>query len=124
MATVQQQKNKNVKPAVMPATAPVVPAKAPEQRKPAKAAKTHVEYTLLFDKENYMWMIGGVALIVLGMFLMAGGKSANPHEFHYDEIYSFRRITLAPIIMLIGFGIEAYAIMKLPKQAVLGEEKV
>lgn len=63
-----------------------------------------------------MWMAGGVALIFIGFLLMSGGKSANPHEFHYDEIYSFRRITLAPIIVLLGFGIEVYAIMKKPKE--------
>ena len=75
------------------------------------------EHTLLFDKENYMWMIGGVALIFIGFLLMSGGKSPDPHKFNYDEIYSFRRITLAPIVILIGFGIEVFAIMKKPKDA-------
>lgn len=72
--------------------------------------------TFLFDKGNYMWMLGGLALILLGFILMSGGKSADPHQFNYDEIYSFRRITLAPIVILLGFGIEAYAIMKKPKE--------
>jgi hypothetical protein len=71
--------------------------------------------TFLFDRENYMWMLGGIALILIGFALMAGGKSPNPHEFLYKEIYSFRRITLAPIVVLLGFGIEVYAIMKKPK---------
>lgn len=82
------------------------------------------EQTFLFDKENYMWMIGGVALILIGFFLMAGGKSANPHEFHYDEIYSFRRITLAPIVVLLGFAVEVYAIMKKPKEIVVVAEPI
>ena len=68
----------------------------------------------LFDKTNYMWMIAGVVLILISLLLMAGGKSEDPHQFNYDEIYSFRRITLAPIIMMIGFAIEVYAIMKKP----------
>jgi hypothetical protein len=68
----------------------------------------------LFDKSNYIWMIAGVVLILVGLALMAGGKSPDPHQFNYDEIYSFRRITLAPILMMIGFGIEVYAIMKKP----------
>lgn len=68
----------------------------------------------LFDKSNYMWMIGGAALIIIGFMLMAGGKSPDPHKFNYDEIYSARRITIAPILILIGFAIEAYAIMKKP----------
>lgn len=70
--------------------------------------------TFLFDKSNYTWMIAGVAVVLLGFILMAGGKSPDPHDFKYDEIYSFRRITLAPILILLGFGIEVYAIMKKP----------
>jgi hypothetical protein len=68
----------------------------------------------LFDKSNYMWMIGGVVLILLGFLLMSGGKSPDPHQFNYDEVYSFRRITLAPILILLGFAVEVYAIMKKP----------
>ncbi len=71
---------------------------------------------ILFDKSNYMWMIGGVVLIILGFILMSGGKSPDPNEFLYDEIYSFRRITLAPLLILIGFAVEAYAIMKKPSE--------
>ncbi len=74
------------------------------------------DQTFLFDKENYMWMFGGLALILIGFVLMAGGKSPDPHAFNYDEIYSFRRITLAPIVILLGFGVEVYAIMKKPKE--------
>jgi hypothetical protein len=72
--------------------------------------------TFLFTRDNYNWMIGGVVLILLGFALMSGGKSANPHEFHYDEIYSFRRVTLAPVILLLGFVVEIFAIMKKPKE--------
>lgn len=61
-------------------------------------------------------MLIGLGVIFLSFFLMAGGKAANPNEFHYEEIYSFRRITLAPLLLLAGFGIEAYAIMKKPKE--------
>ena len=61
-------------------------------------------------------MFIGLGLIFLAFFLMSGGKSSNPNEFHYDEIYSFRRITLAPIILMAGFAVEAYAIMKKPKE--------
>jgi hypothetical protein len=76
--------------------------------------------TFLFDKSNYMWMLIGVGVLLLGFILMAGGKSENPHEFKYEEIYSARRITIAPILVLIGFAIEVYAIMKKP--AVLRDE--
>lgn len=72
--------------------------------------------TFLFDKNNYMWMIGGVVLILIGFLLMSGGKSPDPHKFNYEEIYSARRITIAPILILIGFAIEVYAIMKKPAE--------
>jgi Protein of unknown function (DUF3098) len=70
----------------------------------------------LFDRSNYTFMIAGVILIIIGFMLMSGGKSADPHQFNFDEIYSFRRITLAPIVALIGFGLEVYAIMKKPAE--------
>ena len=82
----------------------------------ATKASVKAQQTFLFDRENYIWMLGGLALIFLGLFLMSGGKSANPNEFNYAEIYSFRRITLAPVLMMIGFSIEVYAIMKKPKE--------
>ena len=69
----------------------------------------------LFDKSNYKWMLIGVAFILLGLLLMAGGKSPDPHKFNYDEVYSFRRITLAPIMILIGLGVEVFAIIKKDK---------
>ena len=65
-----------------------------------------------FGKSNYKWMLIGAACIVIGMFLMSGGKSPNPDVFNADEVYSFRRITLAPIVIIIGFIIEIYAIFK------------
>lgn len=70
----------------------------------------------LFDKSNYTLMIAGVAIILLGFVLMSGGKSPDPNKFNYDEIYSFRRITLAPIMILLGFAVEVYAIMKKPAE--------
>ena len=91
------------------------PAAAPA-KKPTKSFLPKTEQTFLFDKENYMWMIGGVVLIFIGFMLMSGGKSPDPHAFNYDEIYSFRRITLAPIVVLSGFFLEVYAIMKKPKE--------
>lgn len=70
--------------------------------------------TFLFDKSNYMWMIGGVVVILIGFLLMSGGKSQDPNKFNYEEVYSTTRITIAPLLILIGFAIEIYAIMKKP----------
>jgi hypothetical protein len=71
--------------------------------------------TYMFDKKNYMFMGIGLALIAIGFILMAGGKSADPNVFDYNEVYSFRRITLAPILIVAGYIMEIYAIMLVPK---------
>ena len=60
---------------------------------------------------NYKLLAIGLAIIILGFVLMAGGGSEDPHVFD-ESIYDFRHITLAPIVVLIGFGFEVYAIMK------------
>ena len=70
----------------------------------------------LFGKENYMWMLVGLVVLALGFFLMAGGKSADPTKFNDNEIYSSTRITIAPFLIIAGFVIEIFAIMKKPKE--------
>ena len=65
-----------------------------------------------FGKSNYTWMLVGAALIIIGMLLMAGGKSTNPDVFNAYEVYSFRRITLAPMLIIAGFIVEIFAIFK------------
>ncbi len=69
----------------------------------------------LFEKDNYMWMGIGAAVIALGMILMAGGKNENPNQFDYNVVYSTTRITIAPILILAGLLIEIFAIFKRPK---------
>ncbi len=66
-------------------------------------------------RENYKLMAIGFAVIIVGFILMAGGRSDDPKVFS-DEIFSFRRITLAPLIVLAGFIFEIYAIMKRPRE--------
>ena len=68
-----------------------------------------------FGRENYMWMLIGIACILAGFILMSGGGSKDPNVFNPD-IFSFRRITLAPIVVFIGFLIEIYAILKKTKE--------
>lgn len=63
------------------------------------------------EKKNYKLLAVGLAIIVVGFILMAGGGSDDPNVFN-EEVYSFRRITLAPIVVLAGFVFEIYAIMK------------
>ncbi len=71
----------------------------------------------LFTKENYKYMIAGLAVLALGFILMAGGKSADPKVFNPNEVYSTTRITIAPILILAGFALEIVGIMKKPKTA-------
>jgi hypothetical protein len=66
------------------------------------------------SRENYKLLAIGFAIIVVGFLLMLGGKSESPDTFS-DDIFSFRRITLAPIVVLAGFIFEIWAIMKKPK---------
>ena len=70
----------------------------------------------LFTKDNYLWMAIGGAVILVGLFLMMGGKSSDPNVFDPKEVYSTQRITVAPILIVLGLLIEIYAIMKKPKE--------
>lgn len=77
--------------------------------------KKDTQKHLAFSRENYKLMIIGVVIIIIGFILMTGGKADNPQQFNPD-VFSFRRITLAPLIVLAGFALEIYAIMKKPKE--------
>ncbi len=69
----------------------------------------------LFGKQNLLWMLIGAIVIILGFFLMAGGKSSDPNVFNENEVYSTTRITIAPLLIVAGLIIEIYAIMKKSK---------
>tara|TARA_B100001057_G_scaffold442207_1_gene477404 strand:+ start:1006 stop:1248 length:243 start_codon:yes stop_codon:yes gene_type:complete len=64
----------------------------------------------IFKKYNYLIMIIGIIFIAFGFILMSGGGSNDPNIFN-EEIYNFRRIRVAPTLVLIGFGIQVYAIL-------------
>ena len=72
----------------------------------------------LFGKQNFTLMIIGAIVMAIGFFVMAGGKSADLTKFNDAEIYSFTRITLAPMLIIAGFIIEIFAIMKKPNNTV------
>ncbi len=77
--------------------------------------KQKQEGEFLFEKRNYLIMIVGIVVIMIGFALMAGGGSDDPNVFN-EDIYNFRRIRLAPTVVLIGLAIEVYAIMAKPKK--------
>ena len=66
----------------------------------------------LFTRENFVWMAIGLAVMVLGVILMSGGKNEDPNVFDESKVYSTLRITVAPILIIAGLLIEVYAIMK------------
>ena len=74
--------------------------------------KPHEEQ-FIFERKNYRFMLIGLAVIALGFILMSGGGSDDPNVFNPD-IYSWRRIRLAPTLVLLGFAIEVYAILLNP----------
>ena len=73
------------------------------------------DLNFVFEQKNYIVMGIGLAVIALGFILMAGGGSDDPNVFN-PEIYNFRRIRLAPALVLIGFAIEVYAILLNPRK--------
>lgn len=77
---------------------------------------TTQETGFALGKQNYYMLAIGFVIIIIGFLLMSGGGTDDPNVFNADELFSFRRVTLAPIIILFGFVFEIYAIMKRPKE--------
>ena len=73
------------------------------------------DLNFVFERKNYIVMAVGLAVIALGYLLMAGGGSEDPNVFNPD-IYHWRRIRLAPALVLLGFAIEVYAILLNPRK--------
>jgi uncharacterized membrane protein len=69
----------------------------------------------MFTRENYIWMLAGLIVMAIGMFLMAGGKSRDPNVFNKDEVYSTTRITVGPVLIIVGLVVEILAIFRKPK---------
>lgn len=81
----------------------------------AKKEITSKKEEFALGKENYLYLTIGFIIIIIGFLLMIGGRSEDPNVFN-PEVFSFRRITLAPVVVLIGFIFEIFAIMKKPKE--------
>jgi len=79
-----------------------------------KESENKIEFAL--GKENYIYLTVGFVIIIIGFLLMVGGGSEDPNVFNGEELFSFRRIVLAPLVVLFGFLFEIWAIMKKPKE--------
>ncbi|MDA8591634.1 DUF3098 domain-containing protein [Flavobacteriaceae bacterium] len=79
-----------------------------------KKRKEAAKQNFVFSKKNYIWMFIGLAFIAVGFILMVGGGSDDPNVFS-DAVFSVQRIRIAPTLILIGFGIQIYAILLKPK---------
>ena len=86
------------------------------EKKPGTTDSNTTGSERLFTRDNYLWMLIGLVVIAFGMFLMSGGRSSDPNVFDQKEIYSTRRITIAPLLIIIGLGLEVFAIFKRPKR--------
>ena len=82
------------------------------ENKPQKETNQAKEFA--FNRQNYILLFVSLGLIALGFLLMIGGKSENPQEFN-TAIFNFQRLTLAPILILAGYVVAIFAIMKRPK---------
>lgn len=81
---------------------------------PAKTAtvKSAAPASSLFSKDNYKWMAIGGIIIILGMVLMSGGKNQDANTFDPAVVYSTTRVTIAPILIILGLLVEVYAIFR------------
>jgi hypothetical protein len=87
-----------------------------EKNRKTTAAKTpDNDVKMPLSKRNYLLMLAGVGVIIIGFLLMAGGGSDDPTVFNV-KMFSFRRITLAPIVVIAGFAFEIFAILWRPKK--------
>jgi hypothetical protein len=79
------------------------------------SSKNEQKQEFLFEKVNYKILLIGLGIIALGFILMSGGGSDDPKVFS-EDIFNFRRIRLAPTVVLAGFGVVIYSIIKNPKK--------
>jgi uncharacterized membrane protein len=87
------------------------------KKKTTKTAATQNKTAFLFERTNFYIMIAGLVLITIGFFLMIGGGSDDPAEFN-EAIFNARRLTVSPIILLIGYGLQIVAIFYKKKEKI------
>ena len=71
---------------------------------------------MALSRENFKYIIVGCVVVILGFILMSGGGTEDPTKFNEEELFSFRRITLAPFLVMLGYGVVLFGILKRPKK--------
>ena len=71
---------------------------------------------MALSRENFKYIIVGCVVVIVGFILMSGGGTEDPTQFNEDELFSFRRITLAPFLVMLGYGVVLFGILKRPKK--------
>ncbi|MBO7625831.1 MAG: DUF3098 domain-containing protein [Bacteroidales bacterium] len=74
-----------------------------------------------FTTTNYLLMVAGVIILLIGYFMLSGGGSDDPSQFS-DAIFNARRLKVAPVILIVGFVVELFAIMYRPRKQAEAQE--
>ena len=110
------QKKATKKTSIKPTKSTITTSAAASELAAAKARlnKSSISSSadLLFNKTTYIYILGGIGLMTIGFFLMAGGHNADPNVFDEDVIYSTRRILIAPMFIIAGLIVQVLAIFK------------
>lgn len=93
-----------------------VSSRTMSQKTTKKDQKPQPNQPMAFGRDNYILLLAGVVILIIGYLLMVGGGTDNLNEFKKDELFSDRRITVAPVTLLVGFGVVLYGIMKKPRE--------
>ncbi len=110
MAKQQQQQRPAPQPQAQPRKTAPAPVRRPAEKKESIFSAGSKE--LIYGRQNFILMGIGLALVLLGLATMAGGAMPDPNKWEPERIYSFTRITLAPILMVAGFVMVAVGIFK------------
>lgn len=90
-------------------------SKSPVQKTHKTVTAKEKQSDILFEKDNFIWMLIGIGIIFFGFYMMSGGGSEDPKVFS-NELFSTQRVIIAPIIVIAGFIVEVYAILKKTKE--------
>ena len=99
----------------------VAPTVSKARKSTASAAARRQSEPLVFSRSNYLIMLGGIGLILLGLLLMSGGAMPSPDVWDESIIYSARRTVIAPMVIILGLVVNIVAIFHQPKPQVTGQ---